>query len=395
MKKKNFVVSAVVIAVMLLAACSSASASSGDKQNTVAAEVNAPAAESSPAEVNAPAAGQAAAAGEETGPAAGKNAADGEETVSAADQAAAAGEETAPAAGQTAAAAEETAAEETAVKVAEPVVKTVTIPEKYQKELITRTGEEIEEADTIIAVYEKASIEANKALDEDLQDDYAGWLFSIGTVTEEEMHDLRCGDMSFAKVFAKDANGKYYVFYHPTDVSMVRKSDKYTEDELNHWSELTKWADSVPKTLMEENSSLTAVNYDNSEVSMMLSRAAYGEDQVYTLSTAGDGERKPADGKGKDAVPFVERLTRDVTVKVAEPKEKPEGEYITISFPEDEMRFDFFLTEGKKNYIRQVYVIEEEEGQFEEIEGEDFVAEFADGKTNAADIMQEWYDSLK
>ena len=390
MKKKNFVLSAVVIAVMLLAACSSASASSGDKQNTVAAEVNAPAAESSPAEVNAPAAGQAAAAGEETGPAAGKNAADGEETVSAADQAAAAGEETAPAAGQTAA-----AAEETAVKVAEPVVKTVTIPEKYQKELITRTGEEIEEADTIIAVYEKASIEANKALDEDLQDDYAGWLFSIGTVTEEEMHDLRCGDMSFAKVFAKDANGKYYVFYHPTDVSMVRKSDKFTEDELNHWSELTKWTDSVPKTLMEENSSLTAVNYDNSEVSMMLSRAAYGEDQVYTLSTAGDGERKPADGKGKDAVPFVERLTRDVTVKVAEPKEKPEGEYITISFPEDEMRFDFFLTEGKKNYIRQVYVIEEEEGQFEEIEGEDFVAEFADGKTNAADIMQEWYDSLK
>lgn len=347
MKKKNFVVSAVVIAVMLLAACSSASAKSGEKQNAPAA-----------------------------------------------DQAAAAGEETAPASGQTAAAAEETAAGKAAAKAAEPVVKTVSIPEKYQKELITRTGEEIEEEDTIIAIYEKASVEANKSLSEDLQDDYAGWLFSIGTMTEEDFHDMLCGDMSYAKVFAKDANDTYYVFYHPTDVSMVRKSDKYTEDELNHWSELTKWADSVPKTLMEENSSLTAVTYDNSEVSMMLSRVAYSEDQVYTLSTAKDGERKPADGKEKDVVPFVERLTRDVTVKVAEPKEKPEGDYISISFPEDEMRFDFFLTEGKKNYIRQVYVIEEEEGEFEEVEGEDYVAEFADGKTSAADIVQEWYDSL-
>lgn len=360
MKKKNIVVSAIVIAVMLLAACSSASAQSG-------------------AEQSAP----AAAAGENAAPAAGEASPAAGEAASAAGQAAPAGGTTAP------------AVAEASAKAAEPVVKTVQIPEKYQKELITRTGEEIEEADTIIAVFEKASVEANKALDEDLQDDYAGWLFSIGTMTEEDFHDMLCGDMSYAKVFAKDANDTYYVFYHPTDVSMVRKSDKYTEDELNHWSELTKWADSVPKTLMEENSSLTAVNYDNSEVSMMLSRVAYSEDQVYTLSTAKDGERKPADGKEKDVVPFVERLTRDVTVKVAEPKEKPEGEYITISFPEDEMRFDFFLTEGKKNYIRQVYVIEEEEGQFEEIEGEDFVAEFADGKTNAADIMKEWYDSLK
>ena len=332
MKKKYFVVSAIVIAMMLLAACSSASAKSGAEQNASA-------------DVSASAAGETAAA-----------------------------------------------AEEAAVKVAEPVVKTVAIPEKYKEELIARTGEEIEEVDTIIAVYEKASIEVNKAIDEDLQDDSAGWLFSIGMVSEDELHDMLCGDMSNARVFAKDANNTYYVFYHPSDVSMVRKSDDYTEDELNHWSELTEWADSVPKTLMEENSSLTAVNYDNSEVSMMLNCAAYMEDEVYSISTAKDGERKPA---GKDAVPFVERLTRDVTITYAEPKEKPDGEYITISFPEDEVRFDFFLTEGKKNYIRQVYVMEGEEGGIEEVDGELFVAEFADGKTNAADIMQEWYDSLK
>ena len=282
---------------------------------------------------------------------------------------------------------------EASAKAAEPVVKTVPIPEKYQAELITRTGEEIEEEDTIIAVFEKASVEANKALDEDLQYDYAGWLFSIGTLNETEYHDMLCGDMSFAKVFAKDANDTYYVFYHPTDVNMVRKSDKYTEDELNHWSELTKWADSVPKTLMEENSSLTAVTYDNSEVTMMLNRAAYAEDEVYSISTAKDGERKPDE---KDAAaPFVDRLTREATITTAKTKEKPEGEYISISFPDYQTRFDFYPAEGKKNYIRQVYVVEEEEGKFEEIEGEGFVAEFADGKTSAADIMQEWYDSLK
>lgn len=360
MKKKNFVVSAVVIAVMLLAACSSASASSGDKQKAPAAE-NAVTEKNASAEEGTPAAGQAAAA---------------------------AGKAATAAAGQTAAAAEKAAA-----KAAEPVVKTVTIPEQYQKELVTRTGEEIQESDTIIAVFEKASVEANKALDEDLQDDYAGWLFSIGTMTEEDFHDMLCGDMSYAKVFAKDANDTYYVFYHPTDVNMVRKSDKYTEDELNHWSELTKWADTVPKTLMEENSSLTAVKYDNSEVSMMLNRAAYAEDEVYSISTAKDGERKP--DKKDAAAPFVDRLTREATITTAKTKEKPEGDYISISFPDYEMRLDFYPAQGKKNYIRQVYVIEEEEGQFEEVEGEDFVAEFADGKTSAADIMQEWYDSLK
>ena len=365
MKKKNFVVSAVVIAVMLLAACSSASASSGDKQKAPAAE-NAVTEKNASAEEGTPAAGQAAAA---------------------------AGKAATAAAGQTAAAAEETAAEKAAAKAAEPVVKTVTIPEQYQKELITRTGKEIQEADTIIAVFEKASVEANKALDEDLQNDYAGWLFSIGTLTEADFHDMLCGDMSYAKVFAKDANDTYYVFYHPTDVNMVRKSDKYTEDELNHWSELTKWADSVPKTLMEENSSLTAVTYDNSEVTMMLNRAAYAEDEVYSISTAKDGERKPDE---KDAAaPFVDRLTREATITTAKTKEKPEGEYISISFPDYQTRFDFYPAEGKKNYIRQVYVVEEEEGKFEEIEGEGFVAEFADGKTSAADIMQEWYDSLK
>ena len=135
------------------------------------------------------------------------------------------------------------------------------------------------------------------------------------------------------------------------------------------------------------------MKYDNSEVSMMLNRAAYAEDEVYSISTAKDGERKP---DKKDAVaPFVDRLTREATITTVKTKEKPEGEYISISFPDYEMRLDFYPAQGKKNYIRQVYVIEEEEGQFEEVEGEDFVAEFADGKTSAADIMQEWYDSLK
>ena len=95
------------------------------------------------------------------------------------------------------------------------------IPLEYNELLRTETPEN-DENGILFTVSELASIEAAKA--QNTEFDGAGWLFSIGMISEIQLYDMLCNDMSGADVFARGSDGIYYVYYHPTDVRMVREN---------------------------------------------------------------------------------------------------------------------------------------------------------------------------
>ena len=88
-----------------------------------------------------------------------------------------------------------------------------------------------------------------------------------------------------------------------------------------------------------------------------------------------------------DPASFVSRLMKGVKYQYAEDGvEAPDGEYVVLNFPDDNVRFDFFSAPDGKNLIREVNTDAEMELFFE--------AQFEDGTSTAYDIMQEWYDAL-
>ncbi len=256
--------------------------------------------------------------------------------------------------------------------------KKLTVPGEYNDLLVTETplaGDGI-----FFTVSEKASVEAAKAQGE--SGEGAGLLFSIGTVNENRLHEMLCGDMSGAEVFASDKDGNYYIFYHPTDVRFVRESYEDIEDDMAQWSALNEWAQTKVRSAFVAENGLIAESRGNSMLEMYLYRTAYQADTVYTLSTLDHGPLAPF---GVDAKPYVDRLTKGLTLKTADPGETPDGEYVVLNFPDD-VRFDFFLAPGNgENYIRQTW-------------SDDltalYKATYADGTTLTSAIAKEWYSAL-
>ena len=255
----------------------------------------------------------------------------------------------------------------------------LTIPESIAEELLVKTGEK----DMIVSVYEKASVEAAAVVGDP---DGAGWLFSIGTVGPERLHTMLCGDMSGAEVFAADDEGNVYVFYHPTDVRLVREGGAYSDDVIRRWTELNEWAATVPAAYLKENPALSARTYDNSEPAMALSRAAYGKAGTYTLSSLQYGQHGPLSPKGTDAAPFVERLIRNAKYTPTDDAETPDGEYIVLYLPEDDLRLDFFLTGRTGNYVR----LSNGRGVGARL----YQVMLSDGEAPVSDIAQEWVEAL-
>ncbi len=257
----------------------------------------------------------------------------------------------------------------------------VTIPEEYADKLIVKTREAGRENE-IISVYESKSVEA-AAAEGWSDEDGAGWIFSIGTVSAEELQEMLCNDMSGADVFAKDVEGRYYVYYHPTDVRLVREGNDYSAESVREWSELHEWAATVKESFVKENDGLIAMTFDNSTPAMYLSRAAYEKDAEYTLSTT---EHGPLEPDGVDAAPYVEKLIRNAVYEYIDGEEAPDGEYVVYYYPEDDVRLDFFLAEGSGNYVRQT----NSKGENEQL----YLVKFADEETVASAVMQDWYKEL-
>ena len=83
------------------------------------------------------------------------------------------------------------------------------IPQIYGDLVLTEVLQNAE--GDLFSVSERASLEADrKAHPGEFRG--AGWLFSIGRVSEERLHELLRGDMSGAELFATDGKGTYYIY---------------------------------------------------------------------------------------------------------------------------------------------------------------------------------------
>ncbi len=252
------------------------------------------------------------------------------------------------------------------------------VPKAYDDMLVTEIVKDRQKG-LLFRVSEKGSVEAAKKLSCDTEG--AGWLFSIGSVDEARRREILCRDMTGVDLFARDGQGKWFVFYHPTDVRYMREDNEAMRRDQEQWRTVTQWASESVRDVFCRANLLESVSYDNSEVGIAIARAAYRQDVRYTVSTTASG---PLEGQDFDAGPYAERLLRDALYERTE-GEAPEGEYVVLSFPGKGLRYDFFQSEGGENYVRQL----RQDG------GETlYRVTFADGERKASEIMQAWYDGL-
>ena len=256
------------------------------------------------------------------------------------------------------------------------------IPLEYDDLLITEMPQ-AEGEGKLFSVSEKASVEAAKAAGMDY--DGAGWLFGIERIDEAALQDLLCyTDLSGTEVFAKDAEGRYYVYCHPTDVRYVRASSEAMAADQEIWTALNEWAwTTVRETFLRENPDLSPETRGSTALDLSLARIAYMPGMRYSLSTTEFGPLEPTAGVF-DAAPYLEKLMTNVRYELSDLAETPDGEYVVLSLPDEELRFDFFLAEGKENFIR-------------EVRGDQEIALYRavfDDDSKASAVLQDWYDAL-
>ena len=248
------------------------------------------------------------------------------------------------------------------------------IPVGIAGQLHTDLPEEMAEG-TLFTVSEQASIDAAEAMGYDGSS--YGWLFAIEKISDERAHELLCQDMSGMQIFAMDEEGNHFLFRTPTDVRFFRETTEQMYADSAVWTALNEWAAGVKDSFINDNG-LIPEYHGNSEVDIALYRTAYKADLSYTLSTLEFGPLEPAEGV--DAKEYVFRALEGVKFNFVE-GEGPDGEYLVLNFPGEEMRFDFFRG---SNTVRRV------SGDFVQV----FEAVYDDGVTVIGDIMNEWYDAL-
>ena len=252
------------------------------------------------------------------------------------------------------------------------------VPVEYDELLQT----EVQDKDNMLfSVSEKASIEAAKATRQNF--DGAGWLFAIGRVGEEKLHEYLCRDMSGMEVFARDESGNHYIFYHPTDVRYERKNAKAMAEDQWQWSMLNEWAwKSVRAAFLAKNPGLTEETFDNSSVAIYLARILYQPGTSYRIVAKEQGSQTST---SMDPLPYAGKLLYGVSYKMVDKKDLSKGESVVLEFPKDDVRLEFFLTEGKEDCLRM---------SWGKGNSSIYQAVFADGKTRSGAVMKEWYDAL-
>ena len=228
---------------------------------------------------------------------------------------------------------------------------TLSVPNEYTDLLLIDTTVTEGRGSTFFSVREKASAEAAKKLFPG-ENAGGGFLFGIGKLNEEDFNLALCGDMSGSEVFARDDNGSYYMYYHPTDVQLIREGDT-TDADWAQWTELGQWAARVTDTFIAENEGLTPYYRTNTDLDIYLNRLARLDEDEFTLTRSGSD--KTLVPSAELSRPWLEQLISG-TFDHVDQEATPDCEYISLNLPDAQVRFDFFLTEnGDANYIRQVW----------------------------------------
>lgn len=264
---------------------------------------------------------------------------------------------------------------------------TLSIPNEYADLLIVDTTVSEAKDGTFFSVHEKASVEAAKVLWPDDETMRGGFLFGIGRIDETAFHLSMMGGMTGMDVFALDEEGNYYIYYHPTDVQLIRVGD-YTEADWEQWGNLCKWADIEP-TFMEENPRLIPYERTYQDIDCALHYIAYADGPIRLALKNGDVIYAP---EFSDSMPYVEQLLDDVLYFAYLEEPNPEGNYITLSVPGflPNTTFDIFIDEGQQHFIRQNYFYDDGTGET------NYLVASRDGEFfPAGQVVADWLASLK
>lgn len=256
----------------------------------------------------------------------------------------------------------------------------ITLPAELADKITVETPEKDEDG-AIFTAYETASVEADKAMGNENQG--GGWLFAICTRTEEDVRLIMTSDEPGEEIIGHDDNGVYYVYYHPTDVRYVRETPEQMEQDQDQWTKATEWASSVYDTFAQDNAGITKMTWSNTMVESYLSRTCYQKDAKYEMGVSEDAMTAPG---SVDSEKYFKLLTTDAKYERIDGMKAPEGEYVLLSFPEDDIRFYFYVGEENDGYIRQVWYNDENE--------EIYKVTFADSSKSAGEIMQQWYAEI-
>ena len=260
---------------------------------------------------------------------------------------------------------------------------TLSIPNEYADLLLIE--QPAEEGGMLFRVSEQASVDASKKLFPG-EPAGGGFLFGIGLVSEEELRAMQCHDMSGRQVFAKDSDGRCYIYYHPTDVQLLREGE-YSDADWEQWTALCEWAAKGGDIFMSTNEGLTPYYRTNTELDIYLNRLAYLEEDEFALTRPGSSDMLVP--SKELSLPYLKQLMSatftyadDRNALYSDPEKTPDCEHISLYLPDAGLRFDFFLADnGEANYIRRV-----QHGGFEDL----YLAVFEDG-TLAGQIMLDWY----
>lgn len=116
-----------------------------------------------------------------------------------------------------------------------------------------------------------------------------------------------------------------------------------------------------------------------------LKRIADPADTVkYTISTLEFGPLEPGENSMSPEV-YIE-LLQDMTIEEAELSERPDGEYVVLAFPEEDLYYYFFYAEGKEDYVLQTNGAEDQQELFRMIPPAE--------RAPASGVMTAWYSTL-
>lgn len=252
------------------------------------------------------------------------------------------------------------------------------------KDMVTVRMDGLEDNE-LVMVSETASIDAAKALGEEAEG--AGWLFTIGTTTEDEVTKARTsGDCDGKDFFATDGE-TYVVFYHPTDVRYVRETTEEMDEDEADWSKVNEWAfESVRNEIVENNPDLEETMYSYTPLDTYLCKIADGDTVKYEIHYLKYPDLDAS--KLEDYKEFLDKLTNDVKYEYIEEVENPGGQYIVLDFPEDGTRYEFLTIPEMKNIIREVVTTDGEESSYY------YQATFKDPEMNVLDIMTQWVEAI-
>lgn len=249
------------------------------------------------------------------------------------------------------------------------------IPRDYDPLLLTKVGA----GQQLFSVAELASIEAAKK--ESMEYEGAGWLFAIGRVSAQELHEMLCEDMTGRNLFAQDDAGNYYIFYHPTDVRYMRETPAVMQRDQEIWSQLCFWAwNDVPKHFIADNK-LLSITADNSSIGIYLARIIYKTGTTYTLAIKG---RQAYTGNMEQTEPFVNMLLYGNSYEIVQEKKSPRGEYIILKLPKENVSLICFQSEGS------TYILEKRPGLADNLYKSIPIEEHAESLS----VMQDWYAAL-